>query len=58
MFKTSLHLNGDVMLDLDPSDDMEKQLLAMMVNGREVKTIKAKDNGGVSLLFTKSEGKK
>ena len=58
MFKPSVHINGDVSLILTPFDEDDKRLIALMVNGREVRTIKPNDDGGVTIVFTKSEAKK
>ena len=58
MIKPSFTFNGIVEVKLlgDNSDD--KQLLELVFNGREVKSIKPAADGGVILEMVKSEGRK
>ncbi len=58
MFRPSVTINGDVSLILTPVDADDRTLIALMVNGREVKTIRPTEDGGCVIVFSKSEGKK
>lgn len=45
-------------LILTPCDADDRTLIGLLINGREVKTIRPTDDGGCVIVFSKSDGKK